>query len=98
MKNPIYAGVDLKTRQSERKLRFIEAGIQLMGRTGYRSATVRALCAEAGLTERYFYQSFQNTEALLIAVINHLTGNFMKRLTPFLNAQTSDSDQQNLAR
>lgn len=69
-----------------------------MGRTGYRSATVRALCAEAGLTERYFYQSFQNTEALLIAVINHLTGNFMKRLTPFLNAQTSDSDQQNLAR
>lgn len=96
MKNPIYAGFDLKTRQFERKLRFIEAGIQLMGLNGYRSATVRALCAEAGLTERYFYQSFQNTEALLIAIINHLTGNFMKRLAPVFDEQVSD--QQHLAR
>ena len=40
----------------------------LFGGEGYASVTVRAVCVEAGLTERYFYESFENREALLAAV------------------------------
>ncbi len=34
---------------------------------------MRAVCREAGLSERYFYESFANTEALLIGVYQHCT-------------------------
>ena len=40
----------------------------MFGTTGYRTATVRQLCRQAELTDRYFYESFQNTEDLLVAV------------------------------
>jgi len=40
----------------------------VFGTTGYRTATVRQLCRQAELTDRYFYESFHNTEDLLVAV------------------------------
>lgn len=45
----------------------------LFGGVGYRKTTVRALCSEAALTDRYFYESFETTEDLLIAVYETLT-------------------------
>ncbi len=46
----------------------MDAGLQVFGTHGYRNATVRFLCRAAGLTDRYFYESFQDTEDLLIQV------------------------------
>jgi len=74
-----YAGVSAEERQRERRDRLIEAAIALYGSQGY-PTTVKAVCETAGLTERYFYESFANSEALLIAafdavshrVIDHL--------------------------
>ena len=40
----------------------------MFGTTGYRTATVRQLCREAGVTDRYFYEQFSNTEELLLGV------------------------------
>lgn len=66
-----YRGVSLEKRQNERFSKLLEAGLSVIGNQGYRAATVRAVCAEAGLTERYFYESFANREALLVAVYEH---------------------------
>ncbi|MGH8457817.1 MAG: TetR/AcrR family transcriptional regulator [Nevskiales bacterium] len=63
-----YRGVSLEQRQGDRRARLIEAGLTVIGTQGYNAATVRAICAEAGLTERYFYESFANRETLLVAV------------------------------
>lgn len=90
----IYAGVDLKTRQAERKQRFIEAGIKIIGTTGYHSATLRALCREAGLTERYFYESFDNTETLFLAILDYLTLDFKTRLMTLVHAHILQSKSQ----
>jgi len=46
----------------------MKAGLQLFGTQGYRKTTVRMLCQAAGLTDRYFYESFASTEDLLRAV------------------------------
>jgi AcrR family transcriptional regulator len=46
----------------------MDAGLQIFGTTGYRTATVRMLCKQAQLTDRYFYESFNSTEDLLVAV------------------------------
>lgn len=66
-----YRGVSLEKRQGVRLAKLLEAGRTVIGTQGYQSATVRAICAEAGLTERYFYESFENREALLVAVYEH---------------------------
>jgi AcrR family transcriptional regulator len=68
-----YRGASRDERQQERRARLLHAAIKVYGETGYRSATVRAVCQAAGLTERYFYESFPNSEALLIAAYEAAT-------------------------
>ena len=76
-----YGGVALEERVAARRTRFIEAGTELFGTQGFRGATVRGICAAAGLTDRYFYESFESLEALLAEVFRTLTGEFAARLT-----------------
>lgn len=64
----VYGGENPAERTARRRQRFMDAGLQVFGTTGYRAATVRMLCKEAELTDRYFYESFDTTEDLLIAV------------------------------
>lgn len=64
----VYGGLSEEARVLDRRERFLEAGLEIFGTVGLRGATVRALCREAGLTERYFYESFSDTEALFCAV------------------------------
>jgi AcrR family transcriptional regulator len=46
----------------------IEGGLEAFGTRGFHLAGVRDVCAAARLTERYFYESFRNREALFLAV------------------------------
>lgn len=68
-----YAGQTAEQRTTARRQQFIEAGKELFGTVGYRKTTVRGLCNAAGLTDRYFYESFGTTEDLLVAVYESLT-------------------------
>lgn len=63
----LYKGVSADDRRRERAERLIEAAVKVFGRAGYRDTTVKAICDAAGLTERYFYESFANKEAMLVA-------------------------------
>lgn len=67
-----YRGVDAGERVIERRKQFVEAGLECFGTRGYHSVTVRELCAQAQLTERYFYESFKDREALFAAVYDSL--------------------------
>jgi AcrR family transcriptional regulator len=68
-----YRGVPQDERRAQRRVQLITAGIAVYGERGYRQATVKAVCEAAGLTERYFYESFANSEELLIACFNAVT-------------------------
>jgi AcrR family transcriptional regulator len=76
-----YGGLAMEERVAARRARFIEAGVELFGTQGFRGATVRGICAAAGLTDRYFYESFPTLEALLAAVYCTLKDRFAERLT-----------------
>jgi len=69
----LYGGLGGEERRAQRRLRLIEAAIRVYGEAGYRNATVKAVCEAADLTERYFYESFANSEALLLAAYTHIT-------------------------
>jgi AcrR family transcriptional regulator len=68
-----YRGVSAEDRRADRRARLIEAGLELLGRDGWSGTTVRAVCAEAGLTERYFYESFEGRDELLLAVFDRVS-------------------------
>ena len=67
-----FRGLSLEQRQHERRAKLIEAGLQVYGTQGFFSVTVRDVCAEAKLTERYFYESFKNSEQLFKAIYMQL--------------------------
>lgn len=46
----------------------VEAGLEIIGTQGWAGTTVRTVCRQAGLTERYFYEAFADRGALLLAV------------------------------
>jgi len=68
-----YRGVSPEERRAQRRSKLIAAAIAVYGKRGYRQATVKAVCEEAGLTERYFYESFANSEDLLITSYRSVT-------------------------
>lgn len=68
-----YRGVSQDERRRQRRSSLIAAAIAVYGERGYRNASVKAVCEAAGLTERYFYESFANSEALLVAAFNAVT-------------------------
>jgi AcrR family transcriptional regulator len=65
-----YRGVSANDRRAERRRRLIEAGLDVLGSEGLTNTTMTAVCARAGLTERYFYESFRDREGLLAAIFD----------------------------
>jgi AcrR family transcriptional regulator len=68
----LYGGLPALERRAERRARFMEAAIAAFGRDGFARTTTRSLCAEAGLTQRYFYESFATVEELFEVVARKL--------------------------
>lgn len=89
-----YRGVSNEARKAERRLKLINAGIAIFGTTGFHSATVKGICQNAGLTERYFYESFTNAEALFTACYLHITDDLRDRLQGvLLNMEEDDLEK-----
>lgn len=63
-----WSGVPLQDRQALRRDELIAAGIAILGAEDPTAVTVRAVCREAGLTERYFYESFTDRDEFVQAV------------------------------
>ncbi len=70
--NRTYGGIDAGLREEERRKRLIGAGLEAFGTTGYAKTNIKTICRLAGLTERYFYESFGHKEDLLCAVYREL--------------------------
>ncbi len=85
-----YAGQDHDVRVAERRDRIIKAGLRLFGTVGYHATTVRLLCAESELTARYYYESFDSLEALLIACYQQLMSEFQENLTNSMKSSGPD--------
>lgn len=64
-------------RRADRWRRLVSAAVRVYGERGYRNATVKAVCDGAGLTERYFYESFSNSEDLLCACFQEAADNLL---------------------
>jgi AcrR family transcriptional regulator len=94
-----YGGVSKEERRAERRARLVAAARKVYGEQGFRQASVKSLCVEAGLTERYFYESFSNSEELLLAAYHSVIVELLDELTAAarLQADQAGHNQQQLA-
>jgi AcrR family transcriptional regulator len=75
-----WSGVPLEDRQALRRDELVAAGVQLLGEKSGPAVTVRAACRQAGLTERYFYESFADRDEFVRAVYDDVCTRAMSTL------------------
>jgi AcrR family transcriptional regulator len=82
-----WSGVPLEDRQALRRDELIAAGVDLLGGEAGPALTVRAVCRAAGLTERYFYESFSDRDEFVRAVYDDVCTRAMSTLSSSTTAQ-----------
>lgn len=75
-----WSGVPLESRLALRRDKLLDAGVQLLGDESGPAITVRAVCRQAGLTERYFYESFADRDEFVRAVYDEVCTRAMSTL------------------
>jgi AcrR family transcriptional regulator len=75
-----YGGVSAENRRAERRRRLLDAGLELFGTKGIAATTIADVCAQAGLTKRYFYESFATIDELAGAVFGDVTARLAERV------------------
>ena len=63
-----YGGKTAEERRTERRETLLATAREIWQDQGWAAVTMRGVCARAGLTDRYFYESFSDRDALLAAV------------------------------
>ena len=87
-----YGGVSAVDRKAARRARLVEAVLDLVGVEGVESVTVTRVCRQAGLNERYFYESFPDRNAALGGAADHLAEVLVARMLERL--AMADDDQR----
>jgi AcrR family transcriptional regulator len=67
-----YRGIPADERVAARRARLLAACLEEVDAVGVADATVRSIATRAGLTRRYFYESFGDLDALLAAAFDAL--------------------------
>ncbi len=65
-----YRGVDAAERLAGRRSSLLVAGLDLLGSEESADVTVRAVCRQAGVAARYFYESFTDKDEFVAAVFD----------------------------
>jgi AcrR family transcriptional regulator len=65
-----YRGISAETRRATRRAQLLEACLDVVGTVGVADTTAEAVCARAGLSKRYFYESFADRDAVLVAALD----------------------------
>ncbi len=85
-----YRGVEAGERVRERREQLLAAGLLCFGTHGYHGVSVKRICTEAQLTERYFYESFRNRQSLFAALYQRLIEQLRFELLAAMRPEASD--------
>jgi AcrR family transcriptional regulator len=81
-----YGGVSAGDRLAARQQKLLDAGLQLFGTRGIATTGIGDICEQAGLTKRYFYESFQTIDELAVAVFDQVTQRLAAQIIPAIIA------------
>ncbi|MGG7101952.1 TetR/AcrR family transcriptional regulator [Rhodococcus sp. 24CO] len=89
-----YAGLSGDQRSALRRESLLEAGLEVFAAAGNRGTTMTAICAQAKLTERYFYESFTSRDELLQKVLDKIADEVRDAGLAALRASTGTLEQR----
>lgn len=69
------------SRRVERRGLLLDAALELLATQGWGGTSVRAVCQEAQLNPRYFYESFESLDDLLVAVYDRVVEDLTEAVT-----------------
>lgn len=72
----------------------LDAAFELLGTEGWTGTTVRGVCAAAELNPRYFYENFENLDALAVAAYERMLGELREAVAAALDAAPDDVPAQ----
>ena len=88
-----FKGISAVDRRSDRRARLVEAAFAIAGTEGAGAIGVGRVCRDAGLTKRYFYESFTSLAELQSAVVDHAIAVMSERVDPFRPAGPGEPPQ-----
>lgn len=83
-----YGGRTAVERVADRRHRLVEATIEVVGGGDGARATMTAVCQAAGLTERYFYESFASLDDALLAALDRVCDDIITLTTATVERST----------
>jgi AcrR family transcriptional regulator len=78
-----FKGISAEDRRVGRRERLVRAAFEIAGTEGAGALGVGRVCQAAGLTKRYFYESFATLADLESAVVDHAIFVMTARVEPF---------------
>ena len=78
-----FRGVSAADRRADRRNRLVGSAFEIAGSEGAAALGVGRVCQAAGLTKRYFYESFGSLAELQSAVVDHAIAVMSERVDPF---------------
>ena len=82
-------------RRADRRRKFLEAGVEVLGEKGYAATSVSDICTAAGLARNQFYGEFANREKLLIDVYDLIQSDLLTAVDTALRSVT-DGDRREI--
>jgi AcrR family transcriptional regulator len=89
-----FSGLSAAERQAERRALLLEAAYDLLGKEGWSATTVRAVVERAELNPRYFYESFADLDALIVAVYDRVVDELAAEVLTALETAPDDAAVQ----
>jgi AcrR family transcriptional regulator len=74
-----YRGVPAHVRREQRRQLLIDTALSCLYEDGLAGISVRSVCGRSRLTPRYFYESFADLDALLVAVVDTIADEIVAR-------------------
>jgi AcrR family transcriptional regulator len=89
-----YGGISAAERVAARREKLLEAGLELFGTRGFTAAGIKDVCRQAGLTDRYLYESFRDSRELFLAVFDRITDELFGAVVAAVAGSGDDPERQ----
>jgi AcrR family transcriptional regulator len=89
-----YAGRSAQERRDARRRALLDAGLELIGTQGWTQTSVRGVYQLAGVSPRFFYESFASLDALAVAVYDEIVSEATANAIGAVSAAGADRHDQ----
>jgi AcrR family transcriptional regulator len=94
----VWGGRTTLERRTERRERMIAAAISIWSEEGWAAVSMRRICAQTSLNDRYFYDEFVDRDGLLVAVWEQIQDDVLGAVTAAYQQRGSRTSWEDLTR